>query len=351
MSAMPMSEHSLSPNWQPTARIENLRRRALILRRIREFFDSAGFFEVQTPCLSNETVVDQHLDPVLVHRDALRGGRYSDPNHWGAESLGSDESAANAPWMYLQTSPEAAMKRLLAAGAGAIYQMGPVFRSDERGALHNPEFTMLEWYRTGDSMEAGIERLRNLVQHILGGPLPQVVTYLEVFQQAMGIDPYEISDAGLRDQLAKIETGYVPSGDESRDTCLDLLMGLVVAPSLSGRTIVSNYPLTQAALARRSEVDPRTAERFELFIDGVELANGYAELLDAEVLGERTRQSNQLRSADGRRPLPAPERLFAAMRHGLPPCSGTAMGVDRLVMAALAAERIDEVIPFPVDRA
>src|SRR5690606_19944554 len=116
---------------------------------IREFFDSAGFFEVQTPCLSNETVVDQHLDPVLVHRDALRGGEYMNPHNWGERSAG-EQPVSDGPWMYLQTSPEAAMKRLLAAGAEAIYQIGPVFRSDERGSLHNPEFTMLEWYRSGD---------------------------------------------------------------------------------------------------------------------------------------------------------------------------------------------------------
>lgn len=200
-------------------------------------------------------------------------------------------------------------------------------------------------------MEQGIDLLGNLLRHVLGPPLPRVVTYEAVFEQTLAINPYEISDAELLDRIADLEAGYVPSGDESRDTCLDVLMGLVVAPALRGRTIVSNYPISQAALARRSDSDPRTAERFELFIEGVELANGYAELLDVETLRERTRQSNQLRQADHRSPLPAPERLFAAMRHGLPPCSGTAVGVDRLVMAALQAERIEQVIPFPIDRA
>lgn len=343
-----MSQRPTIDDWQPTAPIENLRRRASILRRIRNYFDSAGFIEVQTPCLSNETVVDLHLDPVSVLRDSLRG---SGPRSLERRNLERGESAETRHWMYLQTSPEAAMKRLLAAGADAIYQIGPVFRSDERGPLHNPEFTMLEWYRSGDTMAAGMERLRKLIGHVLDGPLPRVATYEAVFEETLGFSPFEISDSDLLARIGKLEAGYVPSGTESRDTCLDILMGLVVAPALRGRTIVSNYPLSQAALARRSESDPRTAERFELFIDGVELANGYAELLDAETLSVRTRQNNQLREADHRDPLPPPQRLLAAMRHGLPSCSGTAVGVDRLVMAALQADRIDEVIAFPVDRA
>lgn len=331
-----MPNSSGHSDWQPTASIENLRTRAVILRKIRNFFDEAGFIEVQTPCLSNETVVDLHVEPVAVDRERLR----MLPTGSSPEGL-----------MYLQTSPEAAMKRLLAAGASAVYQIGPVFRSDESGPLHNPEFTMLEWYREGDSMEDGIECLSQLLCHILGDPSPRVITYRELFLETLDFDPLEISNEALRQCVRRIAASYRSDGEESRDQLLDILMGLVVAPRVQGRAVVCNYPLSQAALARRSDRDPRTAERFELFVDGVELANGYAELVDEDILRQRTAASNRLRQADGRPVLPPPARLLAAMRSGIPQCSGTALGVDRLTMAALGAERIDQVIPFPIDRA
>jgi elongation factor P--(R)-beta-lysine ligase len=318
--------------WQPTATIDSLKFRAETLRRVRQFFDERSFIEVQTPCLLAETVVDAHLEP-------LRVGEF-----------------------YLQTSPEAGMKRLLAAGAEAIYQMGPVFRADEAGQFHNLEFTMLEWYRCGDDMSAGIELLCQLVQRIVPELLIGTTTYRELLQDQLGFDPITASFETVRSCLAHFEPGYSlddsrqetdPNANpkteaELRDDYLDALMGLVIQPRLEGATVVSNYPITQAALARQSDSDPATAERFELFINGVEIANGYAELCDADELVRRTTLNNARRQHHGRAPLPAPECLIQAMRSGLPPCSGTALGFDRLVMVASGASHISQVLTFPL---
>jgi lysyl-tRNA synthetase class 2 len=322
--------------WQPTPSLPSLAARSRLLRKVREFFHKRDFLEVQTPCLSRETVVDAHLEPIEVR-------------------LRNPDAVGETTRFYLQTSPEAAMKRMLAAGARAIYQIGPVFRNDELGQHHNLEFTMLEWYRVGDDLDAGVSLLGDLVSDCLAQADIRRLTYRQLFRDQLGIDPIEASDHALAAELKKHEVGIEMVGDATaamtRDECLDAIMGLVIQPRLRGVSIVSNYPLSQAALARRSDEDPATAERFELFIEGVEIANGYAELLDSDELRRRTDENNAARERLGRPPLPPPERLIAAMRCGMPPASGTALGFDRLLMAVTGSQRIDQVIAFPIDRA
>jgi lysyl-tRNA synthetase class 2 len=320
--------------FAPTASLAVLQRRAELLRRLRQFFDDRGFWEVETPLLSADSVVDLHLDP-------LRVTLFDDPRspHVGRT-------------MWLQTSPEFGMKRLLAAGATAIYQVTRAFRGAERGRLHNPEFTIVEWYRIGDHMPAGMQLLSELAECLLGrGPAEQM-TFREAFVTHAGIDPHQATAAEL---IAVAEhRGLAQSASiraEDRHAWLDLLLTACVEPHLgvARPTIVYDYPADQAALARVRDEQPPVAERFELYIAGIELANGYHELLDSAVLRERNRCVNQQRAADGKFTLPEDSRLLAAMHHGLPPCTGVALGFDRLVMLALGVNSLSEVVAFPCE--
>lgn len=320
----------------PSASWEHLKRRAALLRTVRDFFAQHGFLEVETPLLSHDTVVDRHLDPIAVR---LSG----DPR----------DATGGAP-MWLQTSPEFAMKRLMATGAEAIYQITRAFRSGECGALHNPEFTMVEWYRAGDDMQRGIDLLDELAQATLGRGCAERISFAEAFERAVGLDPHRCSLDQL--QRAARERGFVPpeSWDSAdRDAWLDWLLVTHVEPTLGREqpTILFDYPATQAALAQVRATPVPVAERFELYVDGIELANGYHELLDPDVLVQRTRVANQLRVADGKGALPAGSRLLSAMRSGLPACAGVALGFDRLVMVAVGAASLSEVMAFPIDRA
>ena len=297
--------------------------------------------EVETPIISADTVVDRHLDPLTT---TLTG-------------------VGQARVMYLQTSPEFAMKRLMAAGGEAIYQIARVFRQGERGTRHNPEFTLVEWYRKGDDYAAGMRLLSDLCEAVLGRGPAERVTYREAFVAELGIDPLTIGDAELeRFARATVPDAAAAFGDETdRDVWLDLLLTERIEPRLGragadgrGRpTILCDYPPSQAALAqiRPCADGPPVAERFELYADGIELANGYHELLDAEALLERNLENNRLRLADGKPPLPVESRLIEAMRAGLPPCTGCALGFDRLVMLATGRREIAEVVAFPIERA
>ncbi len=300
-------------NWRPTADIQALRRRAEILRAIRTFFDSRGFFEVQTPCLSRDVVVDRYIHPLTVSVDTGGGGQT----------------------FWLQTSPEFAMKRLLAAGADAIYQIGPAFRADELGDQHNLEFTMLEWYRVGDDYQAGMDLLDTFAQVLLDPcAAAKRLTYRDAFLEFAGIDPFV---AGLNaDQLNVLMSERVETGLAALDA-----------------VIIHDWPADQSALAR-TRTDERgqlVAERFELYVRGVELANGYHELVDADELLARNRRVNELRQQDGQVALPVDSRLIEAMRNGLPGCSGVALGIERLLMLALGATEIRSVMAFDSHRA
>jgi elongation factor P--(R)-beta-lysine ligase len=323
-------------DFLPTADWPALRLRAEMLRRVRGFFDARGFLEVETPILSADVVVDRHLDPLLTEFVPLAG------------------AATGRRPLYLQTSPEFAMKRLLAAGGEAIYQVAHAFRQGEVGRLHNPEFTIVEWYRQRDDLAAGMQLLSDLAEALLERGPADRVTYADAFRQAAGVDPHRDSIDALRAALKK--RGIVPPANlelEDRDGWLDLLLVELVEPTL-GRprpTILYDYPPSQAALARVRTANPPVAERFELYADGIELANGYHELLDADVLRARNRENNALRVRDGKSALPETSRLLQAMDYGLPPSTGVALGFDRCVMLAAGVNDIREVLPFPIDRA
>jgi len=323
-------------DFRPTADATTLRRRAELLRTVRTFFFDHGFLEVETPIVSHDTVVDRHLDPLSTE---VRG-------------LGSPRP------MWLQTSPEFAMKRLLTLpGLGPFYQITRAFRQEERGPRHNPEFTIVEWYRPGDDYDAGMRLLSDLCHELLGRGEAERLTYNEAFRRHVGVDPHRAT----LDELIAVAEKRAPHGaaafrqsnsPSDRDAWLDLLLVECVEPHLgrTSPTILCDYPATQAALAQ-VRGDPPTAERFELYVDGLELANGYHELLDADVLRDRNVENNRLRTIDGKPPLPIESRLLDAMRHGLPACTGCALGFDRVTMLACGKRDIAEVLTFPIDRA
>ncbi len=307
-----------------------LRPRAELLRELRRYFDSRGFLEVQPPCLSADCVVDAHIDPIEISAQQLR--------------LGIDLPQK----FYLQTSPESAMKRMLVAGAPSIYSLGPVFRCGERGLRHNVEFTMLEWYQLEARMPRGIQLLGELASTLLHQDGFDVCDYRELFQRALGLDPIDCPIAELRKLVADLDPALVNS---DRDSLLDLLLSSRIEPSLgvARPLIVKNYPLSQAALAGPSPEDPDCAARFELFVRGVELANGYDELREADQLLERSEAHNRKRVATGRARIETESAMVAAIRQGLPACTGVALGVDRLLMVRTGAKSIDEAIPFPIE--
>ncbi len=319
--------------WQPSATIQMMQTRSEITWKLREFFQQNGFWETQTPVLSRDTVVDRHLNPVHVDGSAL-------------------ELAAHNDIYYLQTSPEFAMKRLLAHGLKSIYQICSAFRAGERGALHNPEFTMVEWYRAGDSLRDGLQFLSDLVSHASRLDAPEIVTYRDVFQAQLDCDPITATVSELEELGQRLGVSVAEGWSDDRDDWLNLLFATFVQPALGidRPLIVTHYPASQSALAQICPQDPQVAERFELFIDRIEIANGYAELTDAGELATRNRDVNRQRREDGNRPLPTDSRLLEAMHHGLPTSSGCALGLDRFLMAITGHASIDAVMPFPVER-
>jgi elongation factor P--(R)-beta-lysine ligase len=316
-------------DFQPTASWDALRLRAELLTRLRTFFATRDFLEVETPLLSADTVIDRHLDPIPV-------------------TMPSDGRT-----MWLQTSPEFAMKRLLASGAERIYQVTHAFRAAEVGEHHNPEFTMIEWYRVGDSMATGMKLLGELACELLEVDRISQISYAEAFQQFVGIDPHSATVFEL-ERAAASHNMAVPDNmpSEDRDEWLNLLLATLVEPQLGSERpeILFDYPASQAALAQVRDDSPPVAERFELYVNGIELANGYHELLDAATLRERNEQTNRQRVADGKTALPEESRLLSAMEHGLPNCVGVALGFDRLVMIAAGASKLSDVMAFPIDR-
>jgi lysyl-tRNA synthetase class 2 len=322
-------------DFLPTANWDRLRLRAELLARTRRFFDERGFLEVETPLLSADVVVDRHLDPLAV-------------------TLGDDPRRPSVGrTMWLQTSPEFGMKRLLAAGAAAIYQITRAFRAGEQGARHNPEFTIVEWYRPGDTMIEGMQILSDLAEALLSLGPAERISYGDAFAAHVGVDPHRASAAELAMAAERHAISYANSpASADRDEWLNLLLAHLVEPQLGRQrpTILFDYPASQAALAQ-VEGDPPVAKRFELYVRGVELANGYQELTDADTLRRRNREANEQRAADGKIRLPEESRLLAAMDAGLPACSGTALGFDRVVMVAAGATSLAEIMAFPIDRA
>ncbi len=307
-----------------------------MLATIRRFFDARGVLEVETPALATAGVTDLHLHG-LSTRVTLPGGPAT---------------------RYLQTSPEYAMKRLLAAGSGPIFQIGKAFRDDESGRMHNPEFTMLEWYRPGFDHHALMDEMDALLAATLGTAPAERRTYAGLFQEHLDVDAHHADAEALATCAAKAGIEAVGLDDADRDTWLHLLGCHVIEPHL-GRsegdqlrpTFVLDYPASQAALARVTNDDPPVAERFEVYIEGTELANGFHELCDAREQRCRFEADLERRRATGLAAVALDERLLVALEAGLPPCAGVALGIDRLLMIATGAQSIDEVMAFPIDRA
>ena len=316
-------------NWRPTASLASLRLRAELLKKLRTFFDIRGVMEVETPALSRAAVTDRHLASFRV--DGSPGGA-----------------------LYLHTSPEFPMKRLLAAGSGDIYQVSKVFRAGEAGRLHNPEFTLVEWYRLGFDHHRLMREVAELVQSLVPGlrQSPEYLSYREAFRQHAGFDPL-IADRQTCIVALRRHAKALPAEDAlDYDGWLDLVAGEIVYPALgNGRlTFVLDYPANQAALARIHPGDPPVAERFEMFLHGVELANGFHELADAKEQRQRFERDLEFRKATGLPAMPMDEHFLAALTQGLPECAGVALGFDRLVMRAAGAHSIQEIIAFPFER-
>lgn len=325
-------------HWRPSADLSVLRLRAELLAQIRAFFAARGVLEVETPALSVAAITDPHL--------ASFKTCYSGPGSQHGRPL------------YLHTSPEFAMKRLLAAGSGCIYQIARVFRDGEAGSRHNPEFTLLEWYRVGFDHHRLMDEVAELVGMLLAGRLalaePERFSYRQIFQHHLNLDPHRATVADLA-ACAETRNISIPTGmpPDDPDPWLDLLLTHCVEPRLgSGRlTFVHDYPASQAALARLRPDDPPVGERFELYINGIELANGFHELGDAVEQRRRFAQENAARRAVGLPIMPMDEHLLAALEFGLPDCAGVALGFDRLVMLATRKTSLAEVLAFPLDRA
>ncbi|KAA9129848.1 EF-P lysine aminoacylase GenX [Marinihelvus fidelis] len=310
-------------SFEPTASTRALRARADVLATIRDFFARRHVMEVETPVLS--------------------AAGNSDP--------GIEQLAGGDRW--LRTSPEYAMKRLLAAGSGDIYELGRVFRAGEAGRRHNPEFTLLEWYRLGWPLSRLMDETATLV-NACGACFDRqwrvnTLEYGDWLHETTGIDPHRDDVTRLRTAVRDHGIHFDGLAQCDRDTCLDLLVSHVAEAALptDAMTLVHGYPASQAALARLDGGDPPVALRFELYLGQVELANGYDELTDAAEQRFRFESENRKRQADGQPIRPLDERLLAALASGLPACSGVALGVDRLLMACLDAEAIDQVIAFP----
>lgn len=301
-----------------------LKERARLLQQLRQFFCEKGFLEVQTPLASHEIIPEAHINP-----PQLSDGRY------------------------LQASPEMHHKLLLCQGVGPLFEVTKSFRGGEHGRLHRPEFTMVEWYRPGDSMQDGIDLLDELIQLLLGVPRAKRTSYREAFLRVYDTDPFLAQDCvlqGLAEEALGEGLGVIAHNPSTlRDDCLNALLSLGVEPMLGIDTpeVLYHYPETQAALAEveADEHGKAVAQRFELYYQGVELANGYYELTDPQEMRRRLEDANQIRCDQAEAALPLPETLLKSMEsRGLPCCAGVALGFDRLVMLATGTESISEVI-------
>ncbi|GHC19604.1 EF-P lysine aminoacylase EpmA [Aidingimonas halophila] len=323
----------MAADWQPSASIEALRERSRLLARVRSFFAERGVLEVETPVLGHGGSTDVHLQSLSCEATT----------DTGRERL------------WLQTSPEFHMKRLLAAGSGPIFQLARTFRDGEVGRRHNVEFTMLEWYRPGMALEALMGEVDSLIRSVLSadpGPC-RYHRYRDLFREHLGIDPFTLPLVELRDLAAR--EGGLDMSQAERDDCLDLLMSHMIEPRLGqqGVDIVRDYPASQAALARRYHDDEDgtpVAARFEVYLAGLELANGYDELTDAQEQAVRFSEDNHRRRQLGKPEVSVDHRLLRALEAGLPSGSGVALGFDRLVQLALGKTCVADVMAFATPR-
>lgn len=310
--------------WQPSASFTALQQRAKILSDIRAFFASNNVLEVDVPVIGASSVTDPHLDSLAL--------------------------VVNTKDYYLQTSPEFFMKRLLAAGYGDMYYLGKAFRQDESGRYHNPEFTMLEWYRLGFDDQQLMDEVISLVALFKPDLVVEKITYGDIFMRCTGLNPYVASAEELK-KYAKKHIDF-QWDDSNKSTWLDLIFSHVIEPRMSsGLTVVYDYPGEQAALAKTALniAGDKIAKRFECFLQGVELANGYWELTDPIEQAKRFESDNVMRKTMHKKEIYADAKLLAALQQGMPECAGVALGVDRLVMALTDAERLAAVQSFAWD--
>jgi len=321
-------------DWQPAATTQTLKLRARLLATVRQFFAERDVIEVETPLLARHTVSDVNLESFVVNSASSSGHG----------TLRSSHS-------FLQTSPEYAMKRLLAAGSGPIYQICKAFRDEEPSRLHNPEFTLLEWYRPGLTLEQLMDEVVELMQAVLKVGDIARFSYRQVFAEHLQIDPHTIDP----DELQELTREKIDLGDTqlTATDCLQFLMHHCIEPELPKFCIVYDYPVAQAALAETAQDanGQEVARRFEVYAAGMELANAYQELTDAEEQRRRFAADQQLREKRGLPVNPVDENLLAALEHGLPACSGIALGIDRLLMAVADENDIKVVLAFDRDRA
>ncbi|MEH6543415.1 MAG: EF-P lysine aminoacylase EpmA [Porticoccaceae bacterium] len=339
------------PAWQPTATIEAIARRAELYADIRAYFSAQDVLEVEVPVLGQYGVTDVHID--------------------------NPQGTVGGQKVYLQSSPEYFLKRLLAAYGRAVYSLGKAFREGESGARHHREFTMLEWYRPAWDEHQLMDEVADLISAIgfeSGTPSasdnlgssdnpatePQRLSYRDAFFTATGLDPHRAADAELRELAAELglSSGSDAGSDSDsssecaacpRSTCLDFIFSFQVEPNLPmGLVFIYDYPAAQAALAKLSEDchGNSIARRFEAFLNRMEVANGYWELCDADEQRQRFEADNQSRIALGKKPMAIDESVLAALSHGLPECAGVALGLDRILMQLLGVSSISEVLSF-----
>ncbi len=318
------------PDWQPSANIDTLKRRAQLLAEIRDFFAARNVMAVDTPILSATAVTAPYVD--------------------------SFQTALNGKAYYLHTSPEFAMKRLLAAGSGAIYQIAKVFRHGEQGKQHAPEFTMLEWYRPDFSLVALMDEVDALMQRLLASPPAKRFSYQTVMVKYLSIDALQVTTGALQNIVSEKIPSYPLDEQMDKTALLDILMSQVIEPQLAkldSPVMIYDFPPEQAQLAKlvSDKAGKQVAARFELYAGGMELANGYDELQDSDALLARFEADNQQRQAAGKSIMPIDENLLAAMQYGLPACSGVALGLDRLLMLIMNKQHIREVISFEIESA
>ncbi len=322
-------------DWRPSASLDTLKKRAQLLEAVRAFFSACDVLEVETPLLSAAAAPDVHLDSVPAQLNRPGVGKAT---------------------RWLPTSPEYPLKRLLCAGYGDVYSLGKVFRDGDESRRHQPEFTLLEWYRLDFDLPQIMAETVELLQRLLQTGVPDFFSFAELFARFAGIqDPFSAPAEVFRAVLADHGIDIAGVAPEERTLWRQLVLTEVIEPQLAERELVFvyGYPAEEAALAALHPHNPHRALRFEVYWHGMELANGYEELQDAVSYRERFQQWNTERLAQGKPAMPVDDQLLAALEEsgGLPACSGVALGFDRLVMAATGAASIDEVIAFPVARA
>ncbi len=318
--------------WQPSASIDDLKHRAKIIQYIRQFFYQRDVLEVETPLLASAGVTDLYLDNMT--------SQFIGPEH------------ASGKTCYLQTSPEYAMKRLLAAGSSCIFQICKAFRNDELGRYHNPEFTMLEWYRINYDHHDLMQELNTLLQGVLNSEAADKYTYQDIFIKLLKIDPLSSNTNELSLFLKDNNYSDIARQLDSYDDLLQFIFSQFIEPKIGQDRpcFIYDFPANQASLAKINTDDPRTAARFEAYYKGIELANGFYELSDASEQVKRFEKDNQLRQVQGLASKPIDDKLIAALEHGFPNCAGVAVGIDRLIMLALNKYHISEVLSFDMKR-